>query len=89
MTVHFYKHLNNICLMQMVTNVREAGIKNFTYESSSLNLSELFIQVSLGSKTLTQYTTSIKQPRFGHLSKFLPIVLMKISSPDSDLAPKH
>ena len=36
-----------------------------------------------------QYTTSIKQPRFGNLSKFLPIVLMKISSPDSDLAPKH
>ena len=36
-----------------------------------------------------EYTTSIKQPRFGNLSKFLPIVLMKISSPDSDLALKH
>ena len=35
------------------------------------------------------YTTSIKQPRFGNLSKFLPIVLMKISRPDSDLEPKH
>ena len=35
-----------------------------------------------------QYTTSIKQPRFGNLSKFLPIVLMKILSPCSDLAPK-
>ena len=33
--------------------------------------------------------TSIKQPRFGNLSKFFPIVLMKISSPDSDLALKH
>ena len=35
-----------------------------------------------------QYTTLIKQPRFGNLSKSLPIVNMKISSPDSDLAPK-
>ena len=37
----------------------------------------------------SQYTTSIKQPRFGNLSKFLLIVLMKISGPDSDLVPKH
>ena len=36
-----------------------------------------------------QYTTLIKQPRFGNLSKFLPIVPVKISSPDSDLALKH
>ena len=36
-----------------------------------------------------EYTTSIKQPRFENLSKFLPIVLMKISNPDLDLAPKH
>ena len=35
-----------------------------------------------------EYTTLIKQPRFGNLSKSLPIVNMKISSPDSDLAPK-
>ena len=34
------------------------------------------------------YTTLIKQPRFGNLPKSLPIVNMKISSPDSDLAPK-
>ena len=31
-------------------------------------------------------TTSIEQPRFGNLSKFLPFVHMKISNPDSDLA---
>ena len=35
-----------------------------------------------------QYTTLIKQPRFGNLSKSLPIVNMKYSSPDSDLPPK-
>ena len=35
-----------------------------------------------------EYTTSIKRPRFGNLTKFLSIVLMKISSPDSDLALK-
>ena len=34
------------------------------------------------------YTTSIKQPRFGNLSKSLPIVNMKISIPDLDSAPK-
>ena len=33
-------------------------------------------------------TTLIKQPRFGNLSQSLPIVNMKISSADSDLAPK-
>ena len=36
----------------------------------------------------TLYTTLIKQPRFGNLSKPLPIVNMKILSPDSDLTPK-
>ena len=36
---------------------------------------------------LHEYTTSVKKPRFGHLSKFLPIVHMKISSPDSNSAP--
>ena len=35
---------------------------------------------------LSKYTTLIKQPRFGNLSKSLPIVNMKMSSPDSDLA---
>ena len=35
-----------------------------------------------------EYTTSIKQPRFGNLTKCLSIILMKISSPDSDLALK-
>ena len=34
------------------------------------------------------YTTLIKQLRFENFSKSLPIVNMKISSPDSDLAPK-
>ena len=38
---------------------------------------------------MASYTTSIKQPRFGNLSKFLSIVLMKTSSPDSDLAPQN
>ena len=37
---------------------------------------------------MDKYTTSIKQPRSGNLSKFLLIVHMKISSPDSDLASK-
>ena len=32
--------------------------------------------------------TLFKQPRFGNLPVFLNIVIMKISSPDSDLAPK-
>ena len=37
--------------------------------------------------TIMEYTTLIKQPRFGNLSKSFPIVNMKISIPDSDLAP--
>ena len=36
----------------------------------------------------SKYTTLIKQPRFGNLSKSLPIVHIKILSTDSDLAPK-
>ena len=35
-----------------------------------------------------KYTTLIKQLRFENLSKSLPIVNMKMSSPDSDLAHK-
>ena len=37
---------------------------------------------------VSQYTTLINKPRFGNLSKSLPVVRMKILSPDSDLAPK-
>ena len=45
--------------------------------------------VGLGpSHAFDQYTTSIKRPLFGRLSKFLLIVNMEISSPDSDLSPK-
>ena len=40
-------------------------------------------------KVINTYTTLIKQPRFRNLSKSLPIVNMKISSPDSDLARRH
>ena len=36
----------------------------------------------------SQYTISVKHPRFGNLSKFLPIIHMKISSTDSDSALK-
>ena len=36
-----------------------------------------------------KYTTSIGRPHFGNLLKFLLIVVMKISIPDLDLAPKH
>ena len=42
-----------------------------------------------GRITMVEYTTLIKQPRFGNLPKSLHIVNMKISSPDSDLAPKR
>ena len=34
-----------------------------------------------------RYTTSTKQPRFGNMLKFLSIVHMKISNPDSDQNP--
>ena len=47
----------------------------------------LHSSISLFSLT-QQYTTSIKQPRFENLSKFHPVVHMKISSPGSVLVPK-
>ena len=37
---------------------------------------------------LCQYATSVKQPSFGNLSKFVPVVHMEISNPHSDLTPK-
>ena len=37
---------------------------------------------------LTEYTTSVKQPCFRNLLKFLPIVHVESLSPDSNIAPK-
>ena len=54
-----------------------------------------FIRVQCGpleektEMTVARVGSNLKQPWFGNLSKFLPIILMKISSPDSDLEPKH
>ena len=53
---------------------------------NNLHLNFLFPRELFKTKCLI-YTTLIKQPHFGNLSKSLPIVNMKISSPDSDLAP--
>ena len=54
-----------------------AGWFGFPYNFNETRISDVL-----------EYTTLIKQPRIGNLSKSLPIVNMKISSPDSDLAPK-
>ena len=64
--------------------VRSMGIENSTFHSRH----NLCVQISIIYVFKFKYTTLNKQPRFGNLSKSLSIVNMKISSPDSDLAPK-
>ena len=65
------------CMTISVRSSSSLIVHDFSYKKLYSNL-----------KFISQYTTLIKQPRFGNLSKSLPIVHMKNLSEDSDLAPK-
>ena len=65
------------------------GLFSLSLDLKALIEGAIFVSKSrLFERLAPQYTTSIKQPCFENLPKFLPIAHKKISSSDLDLAPR-